>query len=249
MLALLGISTIASLIGCSVIGVRLLLLYRRSRQLPELIMGSSFLVGGVIGYIFMLLGTGGAQAMGEDLAKLFFLVGYALISAAVILTYLFVWRVFRSGARWAACLFFACTGVLLLGGVGLAITLVPGDSISRPTGVAAVWLTVSLVARLVGYGWAAIESFRYWSMLKRRVAIGLADVATANRFYYWGVCTAAVVCIWFNLLAEQFVPWLVENPALSQMLSAVLGFVVAGSLWIAFFPGSTSAEATAVGAE
>ena len=65
MLALLGLSTIASLIGCSVIGVRLLLLYGRSRQLPELIMGSSFLFGGVIGYIFMLLGTGGAQAFGE----------------------------------------------------------------------------------------------------------------------------------------------------------------------------------------
>lgn len=163
-------------------------------------------------------------------------VGYALL-------FFFVWRVFRPGSRWAAALFTACVVVLAIGGVGLALTLQPGESVARPDGPARTWLLVSLAARLVGYLWAAIESFGYYAKLERRMKLGLADPRTASRFYYWGVCTSAVVGIWLTLGAEQLVPWVAARPVVSQLTSALLGFVVAGSLSIAFFPRGNAAAA------
>jgi len=156
-------------------------------------------------------------------------VGYTLL-------FFFVWRVFRPSERWAALLFVATTVVLAVGGIGLGLTLELGESISRPEGPARSWLLVSLGARFTGYAWASIESFRYASMLQRRARIGLGDPATARRFFYWGVCTTAVVLIWVNLAAEQLVPAMSRNPALTLVISALLGVVVAGSLSAAFFP-------------
>ena len=37
------------------------------------------------------------------------------------------------------------------------------------------------------FAWTALESFRYWNLLRRRVPLGLADPLVANRFFLWGV--------------------------------------------------------------
>ena len=48
MLVLLGVATLASLIVSGVLGIRLLRLWSRTRQLPELAIGMSFLAAGVL---------------------------------------------------------------------------------------------------------------------------------------------------------------------------------------------------------
>jgi hypothetical protein len=37
----------------------------------------------------------------------------------------------------------------------------------------------------------SIEALRYWSMLRRRMRLGLADAVVANRFFLWGIAAAA----------------------------------------------------------
>ena len=236
MLDLLGLlGLVAFVLASLVVGTRILLLARRTRGAPETLIGSSLVIAGG-------LGTGGAvlpslwTTLDVETAYVVYQLSSVASHVGYGLLFFFVWRVFRPNETWAAVLFFACVGVLALGGVGLGVSLQLGESISRPESGARLWLLVSLVARFVGYLWASIESFRYAAMLRRRLRIGLGDPLTASRFNYWGVCTTAVVLIWANLAAEQLIPVVAEHPALTQLISALLGFVVAGSLSVAFFP-------------
>lgn len=244
MLNLVGLLGLAAFVAASgIVGVRILLLARKTRGLPEILIGSSLVIAGSIGTALAVLplvltdmSDAGTLAANQA-ANVANHVGYALL-------FLFVWRVFRPGVGWAAVLFFACALGLVVSGAGVAMTLELGESISRPTGPARLWILVSIVTRLIGYVWASVESLRYYGKLKRRAKLGLSDLRTANRFFYWGVCTSAVVGIWLNLGVEVWAIGIFEYAELSRLISAVLGFVVAGSLSLAFFPGQAEAETT-----
>lgn len=254
MLEVIGLFGLVAFVGVSlVVGLRILALAWRTHGLPEWLIGSSLVLAGALGtglsvlpLLWPALEAGVAHVVFQ-VASIANHVGYALL-------FYFVWRVFRPEQRWASVFFVLCLGVLAVGGVGLGLTLVPGESISRPEGPARTWLMISLFARVAGYLWAAIESFRYHAMLKRRLKIGLGDPETANRFFYWGVCTAAVVCIWATLILEQVVPAMAANRGAAELTSALLGFVVAGTLSLAFFPrrredADASARSAAIGTE
>ena len=242
MLKLVGLLGLMAFVAASlVVGVRILLLARKTRGLPETFMGLSLVLAGAFGTglsVLPLLWTSLSDAASDALmasANITNHVGYLLL-------FVFVWRVFRPSEKWALALFLSCSAVLVLGGIGLAISLAPGETLTRPTGPAATWLSVSLLARLVGYTWAAAESFHYYGMLKRRLKLGLADPVMTSRFFYWGVCMTSVVGIWLNLIIVQLVPAFADQPAYSHLISAVLGFAVAGSLSVAFFPRAAAQE-------
>ena len=38
------------------------------------------------------------------------------------------------------------------------------------------------------YVWTAFEGFRYYGMMKKRMALGLADAVVTNRFLLWALC-------------------------------------------------------------
>ncbi len=80
LLLFLLISTVASVVVSSVLGVRLLRLASRTRELPELTIGSSFILSGVIGYVVMLVGNPASGAMTVEMAERLLLIGYALWS-------------------------------------------------------------------------------------------------------------------------------------------------------------------------
>ena len=248
MLEVIGLFGLVAFVGVSlIVGIRILVLAWRTQGLPEWLVGSSLVLAGALGTGLSVLPMlwpsleAGAAYVVFQIGSIANHVGYTLL-------FYFVWRVFRPGQRWAAVFFVLCLAVLAVGGVGLGLTLLPGESISRPEGPARTWLMVSLFARVAGYLWAAIESFRYYAMLKRRLKIGLGDPETANRFFYWGVCTAAVVCIWATLVAEQMVPAVAASRGAIELSSALLGFVVAGSLSLAFFPGRRQTADASAGA-
>jgi len=169
-LALLGLSTIASLTVSLVLGVRLLRLWGRSRQLPELTIGASFLTAGV-----------------------------------------------------------------------LAITVIPlsGDAAgSTPTQLSP--LTVLGDATRMGAGaWGAFESLRYFTLMRRRLRIGLAEPAVTNRFLLWGIATLTTSGIFFatsTLMRLQFAP---KDAALTPELMIIVSLGTVGAAivqWLAFIP-------------
>jgi hypothetical protein len=57
----------------------------------------------------------------------------------------------------------------------------------------------------IGFGWAGAEALLYWSKLRRREVVGLADPVVVNRFLLWGSCCAATspIAFWVFALAIQ----------------------------------------------
>ncbi len=226
---------VAFVVASLVVGFRVLLLASKTRQLPETTVSLSLILAGGIGTALMVLPllvdglSAGATYVVLQVALIANHLGFALL-------YLFVWRVFRPSEAWAACLFVACLAALLVGAGGMAMELVPGEGFSGRTTPGSVWFWSSLNSRFVAYGWAAVESFRYYGLLKRRLALGLAEEEIVDRFFYWGVCTSAVFLIWVNIAVVALVQGSSWVLATSNLVSALLGFVVAGSLFLAFFP-------------
>ncbi len=238
LVGLLGL--VVFVVASLVVGGRVLLLASRSRQLPETAISLSLILSGGIGTALLVLPLL-LPDLSDDAIYAFLQTGSASNHVGFALLFLFVWRVFRPGEVWALCLFLVSTTMLLVGAMGAAITLVPGGGVPGRTIAPDLWFWMSLNARFIVYGWATFESFHYYGMLKRRLALGLADPVIADRFFYWGVCTAAVFCIWVNLAIRAVMfdsDWV---RSIADVVSALLGFVVAGSLSYAFFPRTKQA--------
>lgn len=173
-------AVLAFTVVSGIVGVRLLLLARRTRQLPEFCVGLGLLTVGAIGYplsIAARLGVGGpATALLTAISVTMSATGSAAI-------YYFTWSVFRRGAVWARLLCVASTVAMAAyaaDGVYRSFTEAPGW-----LGQVDAWFVVLQVATIFSYAWTAVESLRYYRMLRRRLALGMADPVVANRFFLW----------------------------------------------------------------
>jgi hypothetical protein len=229
---LLGLSALTSVFVSLVLGVRLLRLWSRSRQLPELAIGASFLAAGVLGYIATVLGNGGTAGLPDAAAYWLMISGVGLISVGVALTYFFVWKVFRPDAAWARWLFWFASVALLL-----TVAPISGDS-----GVVVQVNIMTVVGDLVRFGggaWGACESLRYFGLMRKRMRVGLAEPAVTNRFLLWGGASLATGTIFLVTSTEVR---LALSPADGSVtpgvmtLISLLTLVTAVSQWLAFLP-------------
>jgi hypothetical protein len=227
LLGLLGVSAFA--FASLVLGVKLVALARRTRQFPELAIGLSFLLAGFVGLGLLLA----AQEGGFDpvLALRLRLAGMAVSNCGYALLASFVWRVFRPGSRAGRLGFAACVAGLA---IGLAAQWWQSEPTPVPVAHAGFWL--SLATQIGAYLWAASESFGYWWMLRKRVALGLADPLVANRFLLWGIGTSAVIGIWLHMGASIARRAQASMTDVDFLVIAALGFTCAVTCWIAFLP-------------
>lgn len=222
----LGLLGMVSFVGASTaVGGRLVWMGRRSRRLPELTIGLSFLLAGTLGAgLAVAGGVAGAGAAARALAA----AADLSVNAGVACLALFTWRVFRPEDSLGVALFTGCLAALAVGFLGqLRTTGFDPRAASDPWG----WL--SLGARLVLYGWAATESLLQHFAGRRRVALGLADPVAVDRFRLWAIGLLAVIGIWLLSAAARVLGFSFREIYLP---TALLGLVCAGSLWLAFFP-------------
>lgn len=169
--------------------IRLLLLAKRTREMPELMIGCALLSGGMIGYPFSV-GAGVLAATSRieaaDLANAIGQTGMALAAFFLLLS----WRHIFSPEGKAGLFFVVGWSVFLLATlVGIIRVSEPGSSAHFTTST--FWaLMVAQGGCYALLGWA---SFRHASMLKKRCAIGLADPRIANRLFVWGLANASIV--------------------------------------------------------
>jgi hypothetical protein len=89
----------------------------------------------------------------------------------------------------------------------------------------------------VTFGWASLESLRYYGVMRRRRSLGLVDPVVANRFLVWGAGGGSSCLLTFALsvviatrseiaIADPFVSWF--------LVSA--GFLNALFWWLTFAP-------------
>ena len=218
------------LVTMTALGVRLLFLSRRNQTKPELWLAVAFLAGGSFGASSEVVG---ARFLAESHpVAAFWVVGLGKLASAIGLRSYdwFVWRVFRPGARWAGALF-----VVLAAGASLALAgFLASGTLERGPGHAWFWL--ELAVRVASPIWLACESLRYWSQMRRRAAIGLADPVLTDRFRLWASGALTGLAMLLCSVPPQVLARDHPLQGVSLLVLALMGLAATASYWFAFFP-------------
>ena len=215
-----------------IVGLRLLLLARRTRELPELVIGLGLFLMGGIGYPLTAvarLATPLPDAVRTGLFALSLLCAFVGTLAVA----LFNQRVFRPGRR------IAVWTVIGLGGAEAALLLLQTVS---PGLQAGAFFNEGLGLRLftslhgVPLAWAACESFAYAAKLGLRAKLGLADPVVADRMRLWGISMLSALAINLASTITGFFGIDLAATAGGALLIAPLGLVASGCTWLAFVP-------------
>jgi len=204
----------------TLVGVRLLLLARRTLAVPELLLGGALFLGGTLGGPLEAGGMAVRVELGGAVAGQLLLFGKIFGAAALTCHVVFIRRVFRPEAKWSAALAGALVACPLIafGASAANGTFATGE-------LSMFWFWVELVGRLGGGCWLVFEGWRYHGLMKKRLRLGLADPVVTNRFLLW---TLAGVCSIVMFLAS--VPPLFLDAELAKGLLTLdlFAFSVAG---------------------
>ena len=225
----IGVAGLSAFVLTSLaVGLRLMALYRRTRQFPELAMGLSFFTAGFLSTAMNLVGN---HAQDDPTVAMWLRLAAALISySGYALMAFFVWRVFRRDTA-GALLFAVCAGLLAAGFVMQVLSTRPVLPAPIDPGF---W--VAFAGQVIAYGWPAAEALHYWTLLRRRQRIGLAEPLMVNRFLMWGIANATVVGIWGEVAYSMAGQAAAVMSDASYLRLALLGFACAATTWLAFFP-------------
>lgn len=235
-----GFHTLATLVfvgGSAVVAVRLLGLARRTGQEPERLLGAAILCAAVLGYGVLIanLLVRGDRPSAEVPALAVFLSGTGKIlhDVGVTLFLVFVVRVFRRDETWAKAL---AGGMMALLWGGLLVGASNGSFRYElaAVGSRAWWCEYAVIWT---YSiWSAIEAYRYWLAMRRRITIGLADPLVANRFFLWGTGSVfTVLATWTASLSYLFVNDLETLVAITPAVRIATAIVGLGSVSCSLF--------------
>ena len=215
-----------------IVGIRLLLLARRTRRFEELSLGLTLFCVGALSYP-LLIASPFVRPRSPEVCHALIVGGVVTGALGTGALFFFVWQTFRPTAAWAGAVFGAAACSLTLAAV--AVILSP---VAPPDAPRALMLPIfcgSMGPALLGFGWSAFESFRYHALLRKRVVIGLAEPEIAHRFLLWGcAATAAMLCSAISIANRALVERGVHPAAL--LSTSALGLVAAIALWLTFFP-------------
>lgn len=177
-----------------IVAVRLLLLSRRTGELPERLMGAGLLALAFV-YVPLMASTGmGRRPVGEVNLHLVFvatLVLWAGFSAIVG----FTWKTFRPTEGWATVLMLALSSGAAAFATGLigALYASPPEMSSFEAGK--LWTGLLRIPMLASFAWTGVEGIRAYRMSRKRMALGLGDASVTNQFLLWGVIGCAQIAI------------------------------------------------------
>lgn len=227
-MALVQLAGYAAFITASlVLGTRLIWLWRRTREWPELIIGASFWLAGGFGYMaWLAMGVFIGGGASPETIHLIGTIGLAFTVLGAFCNGIGTAIIFRSGRRWAQ---------VWVAFMGLGMLACWCLYASRPAGESATefWWTIVMAAPL--YVWGAFEAISLGRMLGKRARLGLVEPMVANRTMLFGVCSAAVVVSIAISYSAQLIYGLVPPPWTATLASFSL-LVGAGAIWLGFFP-------------
>jgi hypothetical protein len=217
------------------VGVRLLFVSRRTREFPELALGLSLFGITGIGFPIVIL-TELRETIGPLLTFAADFIGSFAVALGFAGFYVFTYRVFRPGSRWAVALILLGSGAALLA-TAMTVWLAIGvESNEEKFQLVKNWEILLFTSAVVGFLWSAFEAFHYHAMLRRRLALGLADPVVTNRVLLWGLvgATAGAALLIMTVLRLLDVNYMSAPVAL--FTAAVCGFLASGFLCLAFMP-------------
>jgi hypothetical protein len=233
------IATSLFVVISAVVGFRLLFLARRTRHKPEMLLGLGVLGTAVFGYgvlIAAIIVRGPTKELATRLVEQVLQgTGVVLHDVGVTCFVLFVVTTFRAGERWAIALATLLIGALWIGEIGWESQ---NHFRSATVGNGFWWLRYAVIWTYPL--WAMIESYRYYALMRRRLAIGLVDPMVANRFFLWGTGSLGTcLAIWvssipFMLLDDPM--GAIESMPLIQIATATIGAATVVIYYLTFFP-------------
>ena len=231
MILIAALAGIVSVLTSWIVGGRLLLLARRTRQAPELYIGLALVLTGGVWNLLVSVGRQ-ATALPDGMRAALVALGALAGVAGMVCLATFNWRVFRPDQGWAMALV-SSIGVLLVAAFAMQ-TLTSGwvDFAHHERGpwLFGTWLGVGI------YVWSNVEAWRQERMLARRLALGLADPVVANRMRLWALAMAAALIASATLAACQLLGVPVAGTTMGLMITAVVALVAPACLWLAFLP-------------
>jgi hypothetical protein len=218
----------------TVVGVRMLVLARRTRRLPELAIGAgSVLICGLGFPASAASGFGGS--VGQVHVSLW-VASEFLTQVGIVLVYVFTMQVFRPGVRWAGGLvvFVAAFLPVALAGAWRAL------SVAGPGEHSVQVVRSELLLCQVGYSgcfvWSAVESWRQYRMARRRRAIGLADAVVVSRFRLWALYSLAATGIAAANAVGVLLGHDISTSPVVLLPAGVLGFAASIAMYFVFLP-------------
>jgi hypothetical protein len=212
-------------------GVRLVMLWWRTRELPELLIGIGVLGIGPVGFGLMTMAQL-SRAGHPELSRWIFAVAVLAVCTGGFAKYVFNWRVYHP--RQAFVRWIVWTAGLLLAGCYATEFLTSGFRNQYAQSLTNIGRSTLLVGCLL---WGSAEALVYWRKMRRRLRLGLADPVVTNRFFLWGLgAGAAGVGTAVGISAQVFtglpplqLPWITLSSSLHGLTAAV-------ALWLAFVP-------------
>jgi len=235
-----AIAQLAYLFVAFVVGGTLFVRGRRSGEWTQWLLGLHLILSMGVGYLLTCAGTVAVEyhapvtptQVGWILA-----FGYGASSAGLTTTLHFTRRVFRSGKGLPFAYSFASGAAIWTGWLGYVVS---GDvTHGRFEGM---WYWVMTMGMLACNVWVAFEPCAYYTRLRKRVRLGLAEPLVAERMLLWGIgslARASLVCA--GPLANAYMAG--EDEATHRAVGAAvlvttsfLGLVISGSYWLALQP-------------
>jgi hypothetical protein len=209
-------------------GCRLLRLERRTGEIPERLLGATFLFMGVSAGFYVLAAFPTFASLWTPLN----FAGRVTYLPVPIMLVLFTGRVFRPGERWTAWFAWA-TVALLLAGVGGSALVGDWEGFS----VSNRWFWLEWLGFTLPFGWAGVEALLQHLRARRRVRLGLSERLVCNRLLLWALFGALQVCCSLVLL-PQYAQYQRDNLFTATWDMLYGAFVIASlvMIWLVFFP-------------
>jgi hypothetical protein len=227
------VSTVAFILAGAIVGVRLLLLAARTRELTDWIIGFALFDLSAVTYPLILYATlADLPIEATRHAYAMFMVPMAIGFGSV---FIFTQRVFRPGEAWASAL--AASGLVALAYgliAGVQYVLAAPDRAALTSRISpSIWIELGAV---VAYVWTAIEGFRCWEQAHRRLQLGLADPLVVNRFFLWGLIGVSSLLSVAPSLVISLAGGDGTRSVAARLTTAVGGVVTSVALQLAFLP-------------
>ena len=227
-LGLLGVAAFS--LACAVVGIRLLRLASRTRQVPELVMGLAFVASGAIGFPLLTVADLLSVAGPESVARLSANLGTLSLFTGYLGLGIGCWRIYRPAARWP--LVPLAIGTLLILAASAVMFASPD---LRAGGLRDIAFWSGVATGSAAFGWNACESFLVYARLRRRLALGLVEPEVVNRVLMWGIGSSAAFVMTLHGLATRILVGQVSGDG-HRLVSSGLGMIAAVAIGLAFFP-------------
>lgn len=215
----------------SVTGLRLLMLWRRTHELPELYLGLAHLFCGALGWAMLLFAVSIRYFGGDVFGLVLMIAGLGCLNVGHVAVVLFAWRVFAPRSRWLVVPFALLTLTLLVdfvhNGLIIRVFAPPPENF---------WFWPGALSRNIAWAWLACVAGSSSRKLSRQLPLGLVDAQTANRMFLMFLSSACIVVLALVVNAASLLGIWTRHPFVMATVSELLAVPSAICSLLAFVP-------------